>query len=77
MQTQMRGGRKPNRTWRKYMNIFKDIIQMASMAKAVKAQIEDMEELINLLNTRAKQLKEENTLLKKEIKNLTQLLHGK
>ena len=77
MQTQMRGGRKPNRTWRKYMNIFKDIIQMASMAKAVKAQIEDMEELINLLNTRAKQLKEENSLLKKEIKNLTQLLHGK
>ena len=77
MQTQMRGGRKPNRTWRKYMNIFKDIIQMASMAKAVKAQIEDMEELINLLNTRAQQLKEENTLLKKEIKNLTQLLHGK
>ena len=77
MQTQMRGGRKPNRTWRKYMNIFKDIIQMASMAKAVKAQIEDMEELINLLNTRAKQLKEENTLLKKEIKNLNQLLHGK
>lgn len=77
MQTQMRGGRKPNRTWRKYMNIFKDIIQMASMAKAVKAQIQDMEDLINLLNTRAKQLKEENTLLKKEIKNLNQLLHGK
>ena len=59
------------------MNIFKDIIQMASMAKAVKAQIQDMEDLINLLNTRAKQLKEENTLLKKEIKNLNQLLHGK